>query len=305
MHASPFDSVIELKGLCKRFGSLTAVDYLDLAVPRGEVFGFLGPNGAGKSTTIRMLVDLIRPTSGEILLFGLPLRRHRRQVLARVGALVEKPDFYNHLSARQNLRILARMLGGLPRRRIDEVLDTVGLLDRAEDKVKTYSHGMRQRLGIAQALLGKPELIILDEPTIGLDPQGMREVRLLIRELAQQGMTVFLSSHLLHEVEQVCTAMAVINRGRLVVQGPVKELLQSRPSSLLLEVDSVPHFAEMLAVLPFVRRVEPLNRHWKVDIPYGEIPRLNRFLVEKGIRVYRMQPQTSLEDFYLSLVEER
>lgn len=298
------EKVIETIHLRKRYGQLVAVDDLNLNVFRGDVFGFLGPNGAGKSTTIRMLVHLIRPTDGEVRLFGLPLAKYRASVLGKVGALVEKPDFYGFLTARDNLRQIARMLPQAADADIDEVLDTVGLQNRADEKVKTYSHGMRQRLGIAQALLGHPELIILDEPTIGLDPQGMREVRLLIRRLAERGMTVFLSSHLLHEVEQVCTRMAIIRQGKLVVEGDVAELLRSRPTRLLLELEAEPSVLNRIRELPFVLRVERENRTWKIDVPYAQIPELNRLLVEWGGRVYRLEPKTSLEDYYLSLVNQ-
>jgi len=302
MISSSPENVIETRHLRKCYGKLVAVKDLNLTVFRGDVFGFLGPNGAGKSTTIRMLVDLIRPTAGEIRLFGLSLARNRADVLGKVGALVEKPDFYDFLTARENLHQIARMLPGVTRSAIDEVLEIVGLTARANERVKAYSHGMRQRLGIAQALLGRPELVILDEPTIGLDPQGMREVRLLIRQLAEQGMTVFLSSHLLHEVEQVCTRMAIINHGELVVEGSVEDLLHSQPAQLVLELNASTELLEQVRRLPFVGAIVRENRTWKVEVPFGRIPELNRFLVERGAEIFRMEPKTTLEDYYLSLV---
>ncbi len=278
---------------------------MSLQVYPGDVFGFLGPNGAGKSTTIRMILDLIRPSGGEVRLFDLPVRSHRTEVLKKVGSLVESPDFYNHLSGRRNLQILARMAGNIPQKKIDEVLEIVRLETRADDRVKAYSHGMRQRLGIAQTLLADPELIILDEPTTGLDPQGMKEVRLLIRELAARGITVFLSSHLLNEVEQVCNRMAIINEGKLIVEGEVQELLHKRPTLLLLEVDGSENAASQIKNLPYVKRIIRENGRMKVEISYEDIPRLNQFLVEQGIKVFRMQPQTTLEDYYLSLVGDQ
>ena len=233
------DPVLQAFNLSKRFKSRWAVHELNLTVPRGEVFGFLGPNGAGKSTTIRMFLTLITPTSGRVELFGKPLHRHRAEILARVGGLVERADFYLYLTARRNLEIIAGLIGSTSSKKIDAVLDIVGLLDRAGDKVKTYSHGMKQRLGIGQALLGDPEFIILDEPTSGLDPIGIKEVRELIRQLStEQSITVFLSSHLLSEIEQTATSMAIINAGRLVVQGKVKELLEEREG--IVRIDARP-----------------------------------------------------------------
>ncbi|PLX28327.1 MAG: bacitracin ABC transporter ATP-binding protein, partial [Ignavibacteria bacterium] len=217
------ETVLRTTSLSKRFGKRLAVDDLNLEVQRGDVFGFLGPNGAGKSTTIRMVLSLIAPSSGSVELFGSDVSKDR-SVLARVGGLVERPDFYLYLSARKNLEIVSALYGDIDHERINEVLRIVGLADRAGDRVKAYSHGMKQRLGIAQALLPNPELLILDEPTNGLDPQGMKEVRELIRQLNEEkGMTIFLSSHLLHEIEQVASRMCILHHGQLVVQGRVGE----------------------------------------------------------------------------------
>ena len=220
------DIVLKTHGLGKRFGKRWGARDIHLEVHRRDVFCFLGPNGAGKSTTIRMILTLLKPTTGSIEIFGQDLHKNRSAVLSRVCGIVEKPDFYLYLTAYKNLEIL----GSMTRRvRMDEILETlerVGLRSRAFEKVKTFSHGMKQRLGIAQALLTEPELIILDEPTAGLDPQGMKEVRDLIRKLSlEKDMTIFLSTHLLSEVEQVATRMAVIHHGALVAQGMVSELL--------------------------------------------------------------------------------
>src|SRR5512136_2907347 len=229
--------VLRTSGLSKRFGKRWAVKDLNIEVHRGDVFSFLGPNGAGKSTTIRMILTLLRPTAGSIEIFGKDLQKNRSAVLSRVCGIVEKPDFYLYLSAYENLKILGSMTRSVRRDEMIEALDVVGLKSRAFEKVRTFSHGMKQRLGIAQALLTKPELIILDEPTTGLDPQGMKEVRELIKRLSREsGMTIFLSSHLLSEVELVSTRMAVINRGELITQGPVSELLGREPTEYAIQI---------------------------------------------------------------------
>ena len=202
------------------------MDRLDLEVERAELFGFLGPNGAGKTTTIRMALGLIAPTNGSVEILGLDVRRHRSEVLPRVGALVESPALYGYLSGRDNLRVIGSQLGRVSEKRIDEVLEIVGLKGRDRDRVRTYSMGMKQRLGLGIALLNNPELLILDEPANGLDPAGIVEMRDLLRNLAAEGKTVFISSHVLSEVQQICTRVAIINHGRLVRLAPVAELLQ-------------------------------------------------------------------------------
>ena len=208
--------VLATHGLTKSFGGKLAVDHLDLTVRRGDVFGFLGPNGAGKTTTIRMIVGLIYPTSGYATVIDHQVPRDKKEALKHIGGFVEVPAFYGNMSARRNLRLMGGLNGSVDEARISEVLDVVGLRERADSKVGDYSHGMKQRLGIANALINAPELVILDEPTSGLDPQGMKDVRELVRELGDRGTTVFLSSHLLHEVEQVCNRAAILNRGRVV-----------------------------------------------------------------------------------------
>jgi ABC-2 type transport system ATP-binding protein len=217
--------IIETSGLTKRFGRRTAVAALDLRVPRGTAFGLLGHNGAGKTTLIRMLLGLTRPDAGTITLAGRRLDRHGAELLARVGAIVGEPRFHDHLSGRENLRVVAAVRGPRADRLIEPSLARVGLADRAGDRVRTYSSGMRQRLGIARCLLADPELVILDEPANGLDPGGILELRRLIAELVAEGRTVLVSSHLLHEVERTCTAVAVLDRGRLVASAPIGELL--------------------------------------------------------------------------------
>jgi ABC-type multidrug transport system ATPase subunit len=296
--------VLETRGLGKRFGRRWAVRDLSLSIFPGEVFGFLGPNGAGKSTTIRMILSLVRPTTGEVLLFGKPLRTHRREVLARVGGLVERADFYLYLTARKNLEIVGSLRGGVSRRAIDEVLDVVGLLGRADDKVKTYSHGMKQRLGIAQALLGSPELIVLDEPTSGLDPQGIKEVRELIGRLrSERAMTVFLSSHLLHEIEQTATSMAIINGGSVVAQGPVRGLLDTPVVRLHLEASPAEQAERVLRSEPRVAELHRDGAHLECTVPVELIPRLNGRLVDAGVAVHSLVPRRSLEEYFLSITE--
>jgi ABC-type multidrug transport system ATPase subunit len=299
------EPVLQAIDLSKRFNSRWAVHELNLAVPRGEVFGFLGPNGAGKSTTIRMMLSLITPTSGRVELFGKPLLRHRAELLARVGGLVERADFYLYLSARRNLEIVAALTGKADTKDIDAVLDTVGLLHRAEDKVKTYSHGMKQRLGIAQALLGHPEFIILDEPTTGLDPIGIKEVRDLIRAMsAEHAITIFLSSHLLSEIEQTATSMAIINAGKLVVQGKVKELLEEQEG--FVRIDARPR-DEALRIINEHRLATAATRTGEiieVRMPSSSVPVLARLLVEGGVEVRALIPRRSLEEYFLTLTEQ-
>jgi len=298
------EPVLQTKHLGKKFGKRWAVHDLNLVVRRGEVFGFLGPNGAGKSTTIRMILSLIQPSTGSVELFGRPLVRHRSEVLKRVGGLVEKADFYLYLSARRNLEIVGRLLGRTSAEEICRVLEIVSLTDRADDRVKTYSHGMKQRLGIAQALLGSPELVVLDEPTSGLDPQGIKEVRELVGRLSRdQGMTIFLSSHLLHEIEQTATSMAIINRGRLVVQGSVRDLLSDRDVKVRIEADPAERAREVVAGLPFAADVLMEGKFIEAKLPPDRIPEVNHLLVQLGIEVRALVPKRSLEEYFLAITE--
>ena len=222
------DAVIQIRNLSKHYGQRAAVDNLSLDVRRGEIFGFLGPNGAGKTTTIRMMLGLISPTGGNVEILGKDISTHRAEILPRVGALVETPALYTYLSGRDNLRAVGSALGGVPKARIDEVLELVGLQNRQKDRVRTYSLGMKQRLGVALALLQDPDLLVLDEPANGLDPAGIVEMRDLMHQLASQGKTVFISSHLLTEVQQICTRVAIINLGKLVTESTIEELTNGR-----------------------------------------------------------------------------
>src|SRR3990170_5892647 len=229
------DVVLRTVGLSKRYGRLLALADLDLEVRRGQVYGFLGPNGAGKTTTIALVLGLIAPSAGHVEMFGLDARTHLSEALRRTGAVLEGPSFYPLLSGRDNLRVWGALSGGVEEKRLDEVLDLVGLQARGRDKVRTYSLGMKQRLGLAAALLHDPELLVLDEPTNGLDPAGMREVREVIRELGKSGKTVFVSSHLLGEVEQMCDHVGIVKSGRLLTQGSVTALLR-RGDALEMQV---------------------------------------------------------------------
>ncbi len=297
-------TVIEIKNVSKSFGKLKAVYDLSFQVRAGEVFGFLGPNGAGKSTTIRMMLDLIQPDQGDILIDGVSVVQKHSNALNPIGALVEEPDFYKHLSARKNLEMLARM-EGVPVKRAGEVLDWVGLSDRAGDKVKAFSHGMKQRLGIAQALLKSPKVLVLDEPTSGLDPKRMKQIRDLILNLKEQGMTIFLSSHLLHEIELVCTAVAIVNHGRLKISGPLHDLMSDgRGVSLTIQVNQVEQAAALLMERKDIRELAQTPDGLTCWTPPESLADINRALVQQGMDVTRFLPRTSLEEFYLSVISE-
>lgn len=301
------DKIIEIKNLSKHFKDLKAVCDLNLNVYPGDVFGFLGPNGAGKSTTIRMLLTLISPTKGEIKVFGKSLKESRIEILQKIGAIVEKPDFYGFLSAYKNLEILGKLSGiKSPKKRIMEVLELVGLEKRYKSKVKTFSHGMKQRLGIAQALIHDPELIILDEPTTGLDPQGMKEIRDLIIHLSRnKKKTIFLSSHILYEVEMVADRMIIINKGATQVEGHVQALLNKNELKVTFEVNDTPKVRELLNS---TRWAEKLNSETKNQLVFSlrntEIADLNKYLVENNISVSAVIPTRSLEEYFLQITEK-
>ena len=300
------DTVLKTIELTKRYKNRVVVDHLDIEVRRGDIFGFLGPNGAGKSTTIRMILHLVCPTEGDVEIFGASLNKARHKALSKVGAVVEKPAFYNHLSAHRNLEILGGLQRPVNRRRIMEALERVGLADRANDPVKTYSHGMNQRLGLALTLLNEPELVILDEPTTGLDPQGMKEVRELIRELSRErGVTIFLSSHLLYEVELIATRMAIIHRGMLRVEGSVQELLKRGPSAVLVKTDRPEALLGFLKTQEDYRSAVLESDGVQVEIDLERVPELNRRLVGAGFDVDALVPRRTLETYFLNLIEGR
>jgi ABC-type multidrug transport system ATPase subunit len=290
--------VIETRALTKRYGdAIVAVDDLELRVRRGEVYGFLGPNGAGKTTTLRMLLGLVRPTSGQAAVLGAaPGAPHG---LARIGAMVEAPAFYPYLSGRDNLRVLARH-AGVSEDRVEAVLDELGLRDRAADRSATYSMGMKQRLGVAAALLKDPELLILDEPTNGLDPAGMAEMREFIRSLGKGGRTVVLSSHLMGEIEQVSDRVGVIRDGSLVAEGTVEEL-RGRVG-LRVGAEPLAEAARLIGALPDVDDVRSVDGLLEVAVDTSQAATINRVLVEAGIAVSELYAQkASLEDVFLEL----
>jgi ABC-2 type transport system ATP-binding protein len=301
------ERVIEVTGLTKKYKEVTAVSNLDLNVYRGDVFGFLGPNGAGKSTTIRMLLSLIKPTKGTIKIFDKELTKQRRKILSKVGSIVEKPDFYLYLSAYKNLEILGKMSGtDTSKKRLMEVLETVGLEKRAGSKVKTFSHGMKQRLGLAQALLHDPELIILDEPTTGLDPQGMKEIRdLIIRLSKEQHKTILLSSHILREVELIANRMIIINKGTTRVEGTVEELMKSDNLKVTVKVSEPDNVKSMISESRWNQYLEgTANNELEFAVNKELVPELNKFLVEKGVNVEAVIPKRSLEEYFLEITKE-
>jgi ABC-2 type transport system ATP-binding protein len=290
------DVVLRTRGLTKRFGDLVAVDDLDLEVRRGEVLGFLGPNGSGKSTTVGMILGLIKPTSGAVERLGIPLRR--------IGAIIESPAFYPFLSGRDNLRALALAVDGAGEDAIERLLGVVGLSDSGHRKFQTYSLGMKQRLGIASTLLCDPELVILDEPTNGLDPAGQQEIRALIPRLAEEGRSVLLASHLLHEVEQVCDRVAILRRGRLLAQGLVSDLTQQQ-AYLEIGVGDLETARGVLAGLECVRDVRIEDGFLHVDADASDGAQISKALAEAGIYVSSLsQKHSSLEDVFLELTSD-
>jgi ABC-2 type transport system ATP-binding protein len=287
--------------LSKSYGKRLAVDRLDLEVVRAELFGFLGPNGAGKTTTIRMALGLIAPTSGSVEIMGREVRSHRSEVLPRVGALVESPALYGYMSGRDNLRAVGNLLGGVPEKRIDEVLEIVSLKGRDRDRVRTYSMGMKQRLGLGIALLNDPDLLILDEPANGLDPAGIVEMRDLLRGLAAQGKTVFISSHVLTEVQQICTRVAIINHGKLVRVAPVQELLRSS-GEFVVKVDAPQDLVALLRRQSWAPQARSEDGVVITTAPEGRGRNLIKFLVDNGQSPDSVSERhQDLEDIFLSL----
>jgi ABC-2 type transport system ATP-binding protein len=295
------ESAIQTRGLTKHFGPVRAVDGVDLMVRRGEVFGFLGPNGSGKTTTIGMLLGLIHPTAGEVKLFGETVSPEQTRPLRRTGSLVGAPGLIPYLSGRDNLRVLARLDPQVKNGQVDAVLARTGLSEASRRKVAGYSTGMKQRLGLAAALLHQPELLILDEPTNGLDPAGMREVRDLIGALAAQGVTVFLSSHLLHEVEQICDRVSVLNKGKVVAQGTVGELLSKEPV-LRVRVASPQAAVEALRTLPGINHLRANGTYVEVRSPRPEA--VIAHLVGCGLAPREAREERpDLESLFLQLTE--
>jgi ABC-2 type transport system ATP-binding protein len=306
------DLAVETRDLTKKFGPNTVVDSVNLSVPRGSAFGYLGPNGAGKTTLIRLLLGLLRADSGSMSLLGYPVPKHRATALGRVGAIVDEPRFHTHLTGRQNLRVIASVREPAARTRIAPALERVGLTEKADTKVGRYSMGMRQRLGVAACLLGDPELLVLDEPMNGLDPAGMREMREMILGLVAEGRTVVLSSHLLDEVQRTCNAVAIVDRGRIVRQGTIEDLLQATNVGLQIECDQVDRALEVVSAMQdvggvrIVSNIQPGAHGLGVTLTQQSnrehVAEINRRLVAAGISVYQLQPvRASLEEWFLSV----
>ena len=297
---------VETHGLTKRFGENIAVNDVELLVPRGCAFGYLGPNGAGKTTLIRVLLGLTHADAGTMSLLGHAVPRHRDLALARVGAIVDEPRFHGHLTGRQNLQILAAAREPAAKGRIEPALERVGILHRANDKVSKYSMGMRQRLGVAACLLGDPQLLILDEPMNGRDPAGMLEMRDMILSLVAEGRTVVLSSHLLDEVERTCDAVAIVDRGTVIRQGPISQLLAGSSFEVQVECSDPAGAGGVLRATPFGTHLEVGPDGLAISLPEGTgrdaIAEINRLLVEGGFSVYRLQHiQASLEQWFLEV----
>ncbi|MGA2836984.1 MAG: ABC transporter ATP-binding protein [Acidimicrobiales bacterium] len=297
---------VETHGLTKRFKENVAVDGVELLVPRGCAFGYLGPNGAGKTTLIRVLLGLTHADAGTMSLLGYPVPHHRDLALARMGAIVDEPRFYGHLTGWQNLQILAAARESAARDRIGPSLERVGIAHRADDKVSKYSMGMRQRLGVAACLLGDPQLLILDEPMNGLDPAGMLEMREMIQSLVAEGRTVVLSSHLLDEVERTCDAVAIVDRGKVIRQGPIADLLAGSSFELQIDCADPVRARALLAATPWGAGTEVTPDGLVVGLVAGTdrevVAEVNRLLVEGGIPVYRLQEvHASLESWFLEV----
>ena len=294
---------LEVRGLVKHYGELTAVGGVDLTVNVGDVYGYLGPNGAGKTTSLRMMLGLIRPTAGTVRLFGRD-PQETVHALQGVAGFVEAPTFYPYLNARRNLELLAAFDGDGARNRIDEALDTVELTDRAKDRVGGYSHGMRQRLGIAAALLRDPRLLLLDEPATGLDPGGMRDMRVLIRRLADQGMTVVLSSHLLAEVEEVCNRVAIVRTGKIVYEGEIADLKRGAGTTYRLETTDDHRALQVCRAQPGIGDVRLTHERISFTGDDRAVAELSQALIEAGALIKALAPQTvTLEDLFFSLTE--
>lgn len=299
-------TVIKVENLAKNFGSFEAVKDVSFTVNKGDVFGFLGPNGAGKSTTIRCLLSLINPNKGNIELFGKSLAKNRSEILKNIGSIIEKPDFYKYLSAQKNLELFARISGtDVSSKDIAEMLDFVGLGNRAKHKVKGFSHGMKQRLGIAQTLLHKPELIILDEPTTGLDPQGIVEIRNLILRLKnEQHKTILLSSHQLSEIELIANRMVIINQGKSVVEGEVSELLNSEETMVRIELNDTQKGLSILREkMNLTEIVQTSSNELELYIIKRRVPELCKTLVENGLEIHAIEPKRKLEDYFMKIIQ--
>jgi len=296
---------LEVNNIVKTYQHFNALDGLSFSIQKGEVYGLLGPNGAGKSTLLRCLLTLIKYDSGSIKIFDKELLHHRKSILQNVGYLIEKPDFYGYLSAYKNLEILGAYSGKLiTNNRIEEVLELVGLKGRERDKVKTYSHGMKQRLGLAQVILHNPDLIILDEPNTGLDPSGIVDLRNFINQLKEQGKTVLLSSHILNEIEITADSMIILNKGKALVSGTVHELLDDKELHVKIEVSDISKAIEILSITAFAGQCRTIsNDNIELTMQKKDIAGINKMLVENGIDIRSINYKKPLEELYMNLTK--
>jgi len=296
--------ILSVQQLSKTIGGREIVKDVSFQIYQGEVFGFLGPNGAGKTTTIRMLVGLIRPTHGHIRIGEYDLQKQYMQAIKQVGCIVENPECYPYLTGRENLELFTRMVDSIPKTRIDEVIELVELDQRIDDPVKTYSLGMKQRLGIAQALLGNPKLLILDEPTNGLDPAGIRELRSFIRNLVERkGISVFISSHILHEIQLLCDRVAIIHNGKIIATERVNQLI-NRPTQVEWTLHPIKKGEDALKQLPYIAHIEVNENKGKIltQMPQEKIATTNQYLVDQQIQIMGIYPQQiTLEDIFLQI----
>jgi ABC-2 type transport system ATP-binding protein len=297
-----------LDDLCKSYGRITAVDHLSLKVHAGQMAGFLGPNGAGKSTTLYMTSRLVHPSGGRIEIFGHNVWENFKSAIQYVGTMVETPSFYEYLSGRKNLELMGRLRGNVTGAEIREILERIGLIERQNDKVATYSHGMKQRLGLGMALLGKPRLLILDEPTNGMDPEGTREILSFLQEkVKNDGLTVFISSHLLYEVEEYCDRVFVINHGRLISSGKVKEILAPHENIVLVTFGGTPPDPTALLKEEGIEHIETLpSESFQITLTSRDSLWLNNLLLDRGYKVAAITPrQKTLKEFFLSITGEK
>ncbi len=295
--------ILKIEGLTKYFGSRCVVKSLDMEVKEGDIYGFLGLNGAGKTTTIRMILHLIRPSSGKVFIFGKHLTQDYVNIMANIGALVEQPAYYPHLSSEENLEILRLLSKKTPRSRIKEILRCVGLDHKG--RVGTFSQGMRQRLGIAMALLAEPSFVILDEPTNGLDPQGVIDIRNLIKDLNKNGITFLISSHLLHEIEITCNRVGIIVKGKMIIQGDVDKFLERTITGCNIKANPIDRAQEVISKLDYVKEFKLNEGRIRVKVSSHDFTRLNRDLVQSGVEVGELVPsRLSLEDFFLLAQKE-
>lgn len=295
--------LIETNNLSKSFGERKIINNLNLKVEKGDIYGFLGANGSGKTTTIRMILGLIFPSAGQISLNGSNISKDFKKAITKVGAIVENPSFYTYLSGEENLKLMANLHSGLEKNRVAEVLEIVKLSERKKDKVKSYSLGMKQRLGIAMALLNKPTLVILDEPTNGLDPQGMKEIKDTIIQLSrEEGITFFISSHLLHEVEQICSKVGILKNGKLVVQDSINELLKSQFEDIDIITPNKEKAMELLNKVDFVKTVRYSENGIIINLPKGNSSKINQLLVSNNIEVITLTVRNnSLEKIFFDI----